>query len=157
MSSDDAVDATVPVPAPALQSTAKDVHDASTVVHGPEPRPAKKVEMIVPSHGIGKVWNGWPPSANLAPKPSPVAELRDRMRKGFAEALPGLLDDLKSGKVSKIAAMDLLGKYGIGTTGSVTIVSPDVISRLERQATAIASRPQWDTVELLALLRDVWT
>lgn len=107
--------------------------------------------------GKGMIWKGWPPSAHQAPRPSPVAELRDKMRKGLEKELPGLLEDIAKGKISKVQGLDFLAKYGIGATGTVTIVSPDVIARLERQAAAIAARPQWDTVELLALLRDIWT
>lgn len=71
--------------------------------------------------------------------------------------LPELIERIASGKVSMLQGADFLAKYGIGSTGTVTIVSPDVISRLEKQATLIASRPTWDTIELLAMLRDVWS
>lgn len=137
-----------------LQLAANESEQVSTVDSKPEKSP---VTLRVPSHGKGMIYNGWPKSASSAPRPSPVAALRDRMREGLDKILPSLIDEIASGKVSKLAGLDFLAKYGIGATGTVTIVSPDVIARLEKQANAIASRPQWDTVDLLSVLRDIWT
>ncbi len=78
------------------------------------------------------------------------------MREGLEGLLPKFIADLQSGKVNLAQGIDLLARYGIGATGTVTIVSPDVLQRLERQAMLIASRPNWDSRELLQELRDVW-
>jgi hypothetical protein len=78
------------------------------------------------------------------------------MRQGLIDLLPGFIDDIATGKVSKAQGLDILAKYGIGATGTVTIVSPDVLQRLERQAMLIASRPEWDSRDLLHALREVW-
>jgi hypothetical protein len=79
------------------------------------------------------------------------------MRAGLQRLLPQFIDDIASGKISRVQGLDLLAKYGIGANGTVTIVSPDVIARLERQAMLIASRPEWRSTDLLLALRDIWT
>lgn len=114
------------------------------------------VTLRVPSHGRGFILNGFPEGVRGTPPPSPTARLRDLMRKGLNDLLPGFIDDIASGKVSKAQGIDILAKYGIGATGTVTIVSPDVLQRLERQAMLIASRPEWDSRDLLVALREIW-
>lgn len=117
-------------------------------------------ELRVPSHGRGLIWDRPPAHAYTAERQqpiSPTAAIRDMMREGLKRLLPELIDDIASGKVSRIQGLDLLAKYGIGANGTVTIVSPDVIARLERQAMLIASRPEWRSQDLLLALRDVWT
>lgn len=86
-----------------------------------------------------------------------AAHIRQRMREGLEDLLPTLFDDMQAGRINKMQFVDFLAKYGIGSTGSVTIVSPDVIARLEKQAALIATRESWDSRELLLSLRDVWT
>lgn len=117
------------------------------------------ISMRVPSHGNGMIYaNGIPDHLRWkgGALPSPTAKLRDMMRKGLQDLLPGFIDDIRSGKLSKAQGIDILAKYGIGATGTVTIVSPDVLQRLERQAMLIASRPEWDSRDLLVSLREIW-
>lgn len=114
------------------------------------------VTLRVPSHGRGKILTGFPDGVRGNPPPSPTARLRDAMRTGLNDLLPGFIDDIRNGKVSKAQGIDILAKYGIGATGTVTIVSPDVLQRLERQALLIASRPEWDSRDLLVSLREIW-
>ena len=109
-----------------------------------------------PVHGHGQLLKRPPAGVRGNPPPSPTSRLRDMMRAGLEDLLPGFIDELKSGKINKAQGIDLLARYGIGATGTVTIVSPDVLQRLERQAMLIASRPTWDSRDLLAALRDVW-
>lgn len=110
----------------------------------------------IPSHGHGQLLRQPPAGVRGNPPPSPTARLRDMMREGLEALLPSFIADLQSGKINKAQGIDLLARYGIGATGTVTIVSPDVLNRLERQALLIASRPQWDSRDLLQELRDVW-
>lgn len=111
-----------------------------------------------PAHG-GMLLNRPPVGAGALSRPpaSPTARLREAMRAGLERLLPQLIEDIASGKLSRLQGADLLAKYGIGATGTVTIVSPDVLQRLERQVQLIASRPTWDAGDLLAELREVWT
>lgn len=114
--------------------------------------------MYVPAHGRGKLLSRPPDNVvRTGPGPSPTARIRDMMREGLIDLIPQLFEDVQNGKTNKLQFADFLAKYGIGTTGTVTIVSPDVVSRLERQATLIASRASWDSAELLLAMRDVWT
>lgn len=112
----------------------------------------------IPSHGNGLLAPpGFPPDMERAGRPpSPTARLRDRMRDGLDTVLTELFADVKAGKVNRLQFADFLAKYGIGATGTVTHISPDVVSRLERQAMLVASRPQWDSRELLLQMRDIW-
>lgn len=102
---------------------------------------------------------GWPngiPPVSQGSGPSPTARLRDAMRKGLQDMLPGMIARYKSGGINELQFADFLAKYSIGATGTVTHISPDVVSRLERQAMLVASRPSWESRELLLLMRDVW-
>jgi hypothetical protein len=128
----------------ANKSTVDSTWDSSTV-------------KLIPGRNGGMVQIGWPKGKPKPQAPSPTALLREQMRQGLAKVLPNLIDQIASGKISTLQGADFLAKYGIGATGTVTIVSPDVIGRLERQATLIASRSEWLTVDLLAELRDIWT
>jgi hypothetical protein len=102
------------------------------------------------------ILTGFPDGVRGNPPPSPTARLRDLMRKGLEDLLPGFIDDIANGRLSKAQGIDILAKYGIGATGTVTVVSPDVLQRLERQAMLIASRPEWDSRDLLVALREIW-
>jgi hypothetical protein len=57
----------------------------------------------------------------------------------------------------RIKALDLAGKYGLGTKDEVTLITPEVRSRVESTVTLIASRPQWDSADLLKQLDAVWS
>lgn len=56
----------------------------------------------------------------------------------------------------RIKAIDTIGKYGPGAKTEINVVSPDVIARLNTQVDIIASRPVWDSGELLDRLSEVW-
>jgi hypothetical protein len=116
---------------------------------------ATALQLIPQAHG-GAILSRPPDGVRGNPPPSPTARARDMMRQGLIDLLPGFIDDIATGKVSKAQGLDILAKYGIGATGTVTIVSPDVLQRLERQAMLIASRPEWDSRDLLHALREVW-
>lgn len=116
------------------------------------------VEYRVPSHGNGLLRATLPVgTGQTGPGPSPVARLRDEMRAGLQSLLPKLSELADGTPDQRLRLADFLAKYGIGTTGTMTIVSPDVVSRLERQAMLIASRPEWSSRDLLLALRDIWT
>lgn len=115
--------------------------------------------MFVPRHGNGALLRspGFPPNM-IRPggQSSPTTLLRDQMREGLSKMLPSLFAGVKSGKINKLQFADFLAKYSIGVTGTITHISPDVISRLEKQAMLIASRPTWDSADLLQAMRDIW-
>jgi hypothetical protein len=68
------------------------------------------------------------------------------------------LEGLESASPSdRLKAIDLAGKYGLGTQDTVTLVSPEVTDRLERQVQIIGSRETWTRAELLDALQSVWT
>ena len=58
----------------------------------------------------------------------------------------------------RIKAVDTLGKYGPGlkVETEMTVVHPDVVDRLSRTASLIASRQSWTSDELLTALERVW-
>lgn len=87
---------------------------------------------------------------------SPAMRIREDMQSHLETMLPQLVQDAAEGKLNRLAFSDFLAKYGLGTNTTLQIVSPDVIARLERQVSLIASRDQWDSAELLSELRDVW-
>jgi hypothetical protein len=66
------------------------------------------------------------------------------------------------GKVSatpkdRIAAIDLAAKYGLGTKDEISIVSPDVLARLEQQAARFVSELTPDALEVVRRIVDeVW-
>ena len=144
-----------------LQQAVNGAGEVSTV--DPDDEEKKRIALLragyrVPSHGNGILAPpGFPPGmVRVGAPPSPTARLRDEMRRGLQGLLPRLFQSVKSGKINELQFADFLAKYSIGVTGTVTHISPDVVSRLEKQALLIASRPQWETRELLVLLRDIW-
>jgi hypothetical protein len=66
------------------------------------------------------------------------------------------------GKVSaspkdRISAIDLAAKYGLGTKDEISIVSADVVARLERQAARFVSELTPDALEVVRRIVDeVW-
>lgn len=142
--------------AASLQHTAKPAREIATIDNGAT---TKSRQMFVPSHGNGALLRnpGFPPDMPRDGRPiSPTTALRDQMREGLRTMLPSLFAGVKSGKINKLQFADFLAKYSIGATGTVTHISPDVINRLERQAMLVASRPSWDSAELLQAMRDIW-
>ena len=143
-----------------LQTTANSAGEDATVdTVERENNRLDERETFVPSHGGGRLLKspGFPSGmVRTGAPPSPTARLRDKMRQGLETVLPSLFDDVKAGKISKLQFADFLAKYSIGSTGTVTHVSADVISRLEKQAMLIASRPTWNSAELLQIMRDIW-
>lgn len=87
---------------------------------------------------------------------SPAMRIREDMQSHLEVMMPQLVSDATEGRVNRLQFADFLAKYGLGTNSTLQIVSPDVIARLERQVSLIASRDEWSSEELLAELRDVW-
>lgn len=117
----------------------------------------KAVGKLVPQpNGRGAIWQGAPANPVAGPGRPPDA-LRAEMRGNLADILPGLLARYTAGELDHIRFADFLAKYGLGTKDELSVVSPDVVARVERQVQLIASRPTWGSEELLALLSEVWT
>jgi hypothetical protein len=57
----------------------------------------------------------------------------------------------------RLKALDLAGKYGLGVKEEITVTSPDVVTRLQRQVSVILSRETWSAADLLTALDEVWT
>lgn len=57
----------------------------------------------------------------------------------------------------RIKALDLAAKYGLGTKDEVTLISPDVRARVEATVALIATRPTWNSPDLLTELDRVWS
>ncbi len=56
----------------------------------------------------------------------------------------------------RVKAFDVFAKYGIGVKDELTVVSPDIRSRVERTVQLIASQPTWEADALLAALDPIW-
>lgn len=87
---------------------------------------------------------------------SPAMRIREDMQSHLEVMMPQLVSDATEGRLNRLQFADFLAKYGLGTNSTLQIVSPDVIARLERQVSLIASRDEWTSEELLAELREVW-
>lgn len=87
----------------------------------------------------------------------PPDEIRAAMRGTLSEILPGLLEKYTKGEIDHVRFADFLAKYGLGTKDELSVVSPDVVKRLEQQVTVIMGRETWTRDDLLAQLSEVWT
>lgn len=91
----------------------------------------------------------------------PASVLRERFR-GILEDKLHIVAKIADGKFKaypsdRLRAVELAAKYSIGEKSELTLVSPEIVARLEHQAQIIASQPNWDSETLLAkLTEDVW-
>jgi hypothetical protein len=81
------------------------------------PQPGKG-ELVVPSHGRGKLRRGSKPGTNRGGAGRPPSEIRARLRGSF-DARIGILEQIAGdpavSTADRIRALDLLAKYGLGT------------------------------------------
>lgn len=123
---------------------------------GKKPDGKPETGLVVPAHGRGRIWQG--PAANpVAGTGRPPDEIRAAMRGTLAEILPGLLAKYTAGEIDHVRFADFLAKYGLGTKDELSVVSPDVVKRLEQQVTVIMGRETWTRDDLLAALSPIWT
>lgn len=128
-------------------------------------------------HG-GALRNG---GTNRGGSGRPASAIRERLRGSFAERIP-VLEAFADGAApitekcpkcghepdsdgsveaitttDRLRAMDLLAKYSLGEKTELTLVSPEITTRLERQVEIINSRVHWTPSELLDALDPVWS
>lgn len=105
------------------------------------------------------------PGAGRGPKPGapnagrPPAAVRALLRESFAARLPlaeAIADDPKLFPADRLRALDMLARYGLGTTREVSV--EDVKDRLTATIAAVREVvPAPHAEQLIALLREVWT
>jgi hypothetical protein len=79
------------------------------------------------------------------------------MRKALdTDVLASLAQRYVQQDVDALGYANFLAKYGLGEKNEMSVVSPDVQSRLQAQVTLIGSRPSWDAEDLLNQLSEVW-
>lgn len=149
----------------------------STVRKGDPPKPVG--ELVVPSHGVGRIWRGR--CAHPVAGPGRTASaLRQQFTKSLAERKP-LLEEFADARLKlrtrcekcghtpeptavdpqqpqhsdRLRALDLMGKYGPGTTSTVNL--DDVTGRLEEQYRVLMEELEPKVFETVsARLAEVW-
>jgi hypothetical protein len=127
--------------------TRKTAAKTAAVAKRAQPHGGALLEGGVPGNAGG---TGRPPSA-----------IRETARLMFDERLPKLANiaDGRSKKVrtgDRLRAIELLGKIGLDDAAGIDVVHPEVIMRVQNTRKLIASRPTWDSEELLTALHEVW-
>lgn len=105
------------------------------------------------------------PGAGRGPQPGapnagrPPAAVRALLRESFAARLPlaeAIADNHKLSPADRLRALDLLARYGLGTTREISV--EDVKERLSATVAAVrALVPAPYAEPLLSKLRKVWT
>lgn len=141
--------------------------------------PQRVGELVVPEHGRGRIWRGPCANPKAGPGPTPSA-LRKRLTGSLEERIP-LLEEFADGHVKlrtkcekcghtpeptelapvqpdhadRLRAMDLMGKYGPGTTSTVNL--DDVTGRLEEQYRVLMEELEPKVFETVSQrLAEVW-
>ena len=114
--------------------------------------------LVVPSHGRGMIRRGSRPGESIAGVGRPPSAIRDRLRGSFDErvaVLEDIADDPSQSAADRTRAIDLLGKYGLGTLKEIS--TEDVAGRLRETIAIIRRRlPEAEANGLLAEMREVW-
>jgi hypothetical protein len=105
------------------------------------------------------------PGGGRGPKPGapnagrPPSAIRALMRESFAVRIPlaeAIADNPRISPADRLRALDLLGRYGLGTTRELSV--EEVRERLTQTIVAVrAIVPARHVETLLATLRQVWT
>ena len=88
-------------------------------------KPEKKPEPgeLVPGKNGGRIRNGSKPGTNRGGTGRPPSVIRQRLRGSFEDRIPVLeeiADDRKASLGERLKALDLMAKYGMGTTSTAT-------------------------------------
>lgn len=116
------------------------------------------VPAVVPQPHGGGLYTGGVPGNHGGPG-RPPSVLRERLRGSFEQRVPvleGIADDQKADPQDRIRAMDVMGKYGIGTLKELSL--DEVRERLRQTLQVIRqelSREVADTIT--ERLRVVWS
>ena len=114
-------------------------------------------EMVTPSHGKGMIWRGAPANP-VAGTGRPPSAIREQLRGSFVERIGTLEKIADSGDFEpsdRIRAIDLLAKYGLGTTKEVSV---EQVREKVAATVRVIQRcvPADQLVGVLAELRQVW-
>ena len=121
----------------------------------PEKSPAG--ELVPQPHG-GALRNGSTPGTNAGGTGRPPSAIREKLRGSFSNriaTLERIADDDGQTTADRIRALDLLAKYGLGTTRELTVET--VRGRLEETIRAIEETLAPEEAEkLLDRLETIW-
>jgi hypothetical protein len=105
------------------------------------------------------------PGAGRGPKPGapnagrPPSAVRALLRESFAERVPlaeAIADNPRLAPADRLRALDLLGRYGLGTTRELSVEEVrDRLTQTVHAVRALVPAPYLEPV--LAKLREVWT
>lgn len=113
-------------------------------------------QLRTPSHGNGKLQVGNP--GNRGGPGVPSSELRERLRGSMEErvaVLEEIADDTDSRPADRIRAIELLAKYGLGTTKELSL--ENVRDRLVATIAIIGNLlPETEAEAVLVRMREVW-
>lgn len=120
----------------------------------------RKTGKLVPQKHGGALLDGAPDPSRHVPGPGrPASEIRARLRGSFAERIPileSIADSPESSPTDRARAIDLLAKYGLGTTKELTV--EHVQDRLRQTIDAIQRvLPPEQATALLTELEPIWS
>ena len=109
-------------------------------------------EMRVPAHGKGMIRVGSLPG-NTPGTGRPPSMIRAAMRETLDQSLlEDLLKKYKAGEVDALGFANFLAKYGLGEKNEMTLVSPDVQTRLQATVNLVSKT----NPEILDALEQIW-
>ena len=116
-------------------------------------------ELVRPNHGRGRIRHGSRPGTHAGGTGRPPSELRQRCRGSFGDRI-SIAEQIADGRhfrpADRLRAIDLLGRYGLG---SVTEVSVDEVRDCLHLTIAKIREllPEEQSETLIGQLRQVWT
>ena len=124
----------------------------------PTKSPTEPGALLVPSHGNGKLRHGSRRGTNRGGTGRPPSAIRERLQGSFderIETLEAIADSPAESAADRIRAIDLLARYGLGTTKEITV--EHVRDKLSQTvATIRAELPPNVAEPLLAKIRVHW-
>ena len=122
------------------------------------PTPPKPGDLVKPPHGKGFLRHGSLPGTNAGGTGRPPSAIRERLRGSFEERiaiLEEIADGAQQAAADRMKAIDLLGKYGLGTTKELTV--EHVKDRLQQTIRAIYEvLPKEQADAVLTRIEPLW-
>lgn len=122
------------------------------------PDSPKPGELVKPAHGNGLLRHGSEPGTNAGGTGRPPSEIRKSLRLSFDQRVKiweEIADDADAPRLERMKAVDLLAKYGLGTTKELTV--EHVKDRLQQTIAAISDTlPAEQANALLARIEPIW-
>ena len=113
---------------------------------------------MVPPHGNGKLRHGSRRGTNAGGTGRPPSAIRERLRGSFEErieVLEEIADDPMQTPADRTRAIDMLAKYGLGTTKEITV--EHVRDKLQNTIALIREQlPRDQSEPLLERMREIW-